>query len=303
MKTFPRLKRLQRVFSYAAAHLDEDVSLSALARHAGMSPFHLHRLVSAATRETPKQLTLRLRLARAAVLLLTSDDSVLDVALACGFQSHEVFCRAFRRQFGIVPRKYRDRGFAGIVTRRQVARHAALVEGVGPCVSLYHFSEAKVTRSEMAYSIAAKQLQRQPVLVTKRRMKQSEIAMNLGEMFGRVFQFAQQSGLALAGPPFARYLEMGPGLMTVQAGFPVVAAPPAAPEDLAADTLPDGLAAMTVHAGAYDRLQDAHAAIQEWIEAERLTPAGAPWESYVTDPGQHPDPKDWKTEVYWPVRR
>lgn len=91
MKTFPRLKRLQRVFSYAAAHLDEDVSLSALARHAGMSPFHLHRLVSAATRETPKQLTLRLRLARAAVLLLTSNDSVLDVALACGFQSHEVF--------------------------------------------------------------------------------------------------------------------------------------------------------------------------------------------------------------------
>ena len=155
----------------------------------------------------------------------------------------------------------------------------------------------------MAYSIATKQLQPQPVLVTVRRMKQSEIAMNLGEMFGRVFQFAQQRGLALAGPPFARYLEMGPGLMTVQAGFPVIAASSAVPQDLAVDTLPGGLAVMTVHSGAYDRLQDAHAAIQEWIEAERLTPSGAPWESYVTDPGQYPDPKDWKTEVYWPLHR
>lgn len=303
MRTSPRLKKLQRVIAYTAAHLDEDVSLSALARHAGLSRFHLHRIVSGVTRETPKQLTLRLRLARAAVLLLTSDDSVLDVALACGFQSHEVFCRAFRRRFGIAPRNYRDRGFAGIVTREQVAGHASLVESVGPCVGLYHFTETKLTRSEMAYSIATKQLQPQPVLVTKRRMKQSEIAMNLGEMFGRVFQFAQQSGLALAGPPFARYLEMGPGLMTVQAGFPVVAAPSAAPEDLAVDALPGGLAANTVHTGAYDRLQDAHAAIQQWIEAERLAPSGAPWESYVTDPGQYPDPKDWKTEVYWPVRR
>ncbi len=30
-------------------------------------------------------------------------------------------------------------------------------------------------------------------------------------------------------------------------------------------------------------------------------PAAAPWESYVTDPAQHPDPADWRTEVYWPL--
>jgi AraC family transcriptional regulator len=298
-----RFKHLQRVVAYAAAHLDEDVSLSALARHAGLSSFYLHRVVSAATRETPKQLTLRLRLARAAVLLLTSDDSVLDVALDCGFQSHEVFCRAFRRRFGIAPREYRDRGFAERLTGEQVAGHASLVESVGPCIGLYQFHEMSSPRSEMAYSIATKQLQPQPVLTMKRRMKQSEIALNLGEMFGRVFQFAQQNGLALAGAPFARYVVMGPGLMTVQAGLPLVAAPAAAPEDLVVDTLPGGLAAMTVHVGSYDTLRDTHAAIEEWIEAQGLTPDGAPWESYVTDPGQYPDQKDWKTEVYWPVKR
>jgi AraC family transcriptional regulator len=57
-----------------------------------------------------------------------------------------------------------------------------------------------------------------------------------------------------------------------------------------------------VHAGPYDTLQEAYAALETWMESEGLPPAGPPWESYITDPGEHPDPKDWKTEVSWPVK-
>ena len=57
--------QMQLVLAYAARHLDEDVSLSALADQAGLSPAHLQRVFAAAVGETPKQLTLRLRLARA----------------------------------------------------------------------------------------------------------------------------------------------------------------------------------------------------------------------------------------------
>src|SRR5580658_773694 len=106
-------KQIQPVLAFAAANLDEAVSLTALAEQAGLSPFHLHRIFSAAAGETPKQYTLRLRLARAALLLLRGKQSVLNVALACGFQSHETFCRAFRRRFGINPGAYRARGFHG----------------------------------------------------------------------------------------------------------------------------------------------------------------------------------------------
>lgn len=45
-------------------------------------------------------------LGRAAVMLLTGDDSILDVALSCGFQSHEAFIRAFRRCFAMTPNAY-----------------------------------------------------------------------------------------------------------------------------------------------------------------------------------------------------
>lgn len=32
------------------------------------------------------------------------------------------------------------------------------------------------------------------------------------------------------------------------------------------------------------------------------SPNGPPWEVYVTDPAEHPDSADWRTEIHWPVR-
>ncbi len=71
---------MHRVVGTIAARLGEDVSLKTLASQTGLSPFHLQRVFSTHVGETPKQLTLRLRLVRAAALLLTTSDSVLDVA-------------------------------------------------------------------------------------------------------------------------------------------------------------------------------------------------------------------------------
>jgi len=289
---------VQPVLAYAAAHLDEDLSLEALAAQARLSAFHLHRKFSAAAGETPKQFTLRLRLDCAAALLVTRQDSVLDVALSCGFQSHEAFCRAFRRRFGMTPSAYRARGLAAGTENSE--EHAALVRRVGPCLGFFHTREGNSQRNDMSYSIEKKQLFPQPVLVVKRRVKPSELAAALGEMFGRVFLHAQQTGAALAGAPFARYLECPPGLWTIEAGFPVVQ--PGQPAgDIAASTLPGGPAAVTTHAGPYDKLSEAHAAIQQWMEAHGLAESGAPWESYITDPANFPDPKDWKTEVFFPL--
>jgi AraC family transcriptional regulator len=80
-----------------------------------------------------------------------------------------------------------------------------------------------------------------------------------------------------------------------------IAAPVPGGGDVVADTLPGGLAAMTTHSGPYDKLTEAHAAVQAWIEEHGLAASGAPWESYVTDPADYPDPADWKTEVFWPI--
>jgi AraC family transcriptional regulator len=310
-----QFRRIQAALAYAATHLDEDVSLGVLAGRAGLSPFHLQRVFAALAGETPKQLTLRLRLERAAAMLLTRDDTVLDIALSCGFQSHEVFCRTFRRRFGMTPKAYRARGFVNGVSRAQGKGHAQLVDRIGPCVGLYHINEpGKSERSDMAYSVTKRELSPQPVLIVRRRVKRSEIAAAIGSALPHIFQYAQQNGIALAGHPFTRYVDAGPGLMTIEPGMRIVASgqdavsiDPAWTQasgegEVVRDVLPGGPAAATTHAGPYDTLSEAYAAVQEWIEKERLAVAGAPWECYVTDPGETPDPKDWKTDVFWPLQ-
>jgi AraC family transcriptional regulator len=298
------LKQVQPVLAFAAEHLDEDLSLAALADQAGLSTFHLHRVFSTAARETPKQFTLRLRLGRAAAMLLTTKQSVLDIALSCGFQSHEAFSRAFRQRFKITPSSYRSRGFAGHVQASQATKHAGVVDNVGPCIRLFHTQQDPgPEKDHMAYSIWKKEIAPQPVIVVKRRIKPSDVAATLAEALGLVFTHAQQNGIALAGQPFTRYLEWGPGLWTILIGMPVTAHVGKTPSevDLQPDALPGGFVATTTHAGPYDKLSEAHAAIQQWIEAEGLVAAGAPWEVYTTDPADYPDPKDWKTDVFWPV--
>jgi len=297
------LKQVQPVIAFAARRLDQDLSLTVLAAQAGLSAFYLHRVFSAAAGETPKQFTLRLRLARAAAMLLATEGSVLEIALDCGFQSHEAFSRAFRRRWGMTPSAYRARGFAGRISQAQTGEHAALVDGVAPCLAFFHHQDkGRLGQENMAYSITKKQIPAQPVLVVRRRIKPSEVATTLAEVLGQVFMHAQGNGIALAGQPLTRYLEWGPGIWTIEAGMPVTFHA-AAPSDggVIADTLPGGWVATTTHSGSYDKLNEAHAAVQQWMEAGGLTAAGAPWEVYTTDPADFPDPKDWKTEIFWPV--
>ena len=295
-------KRVQPVMAFVVERLDQDVSLRALAEQARLSPFHLHRIFSHAAGETPKQYALRLRLGRAAAMLLTGKESVLDVALSCGFQSHEAFCRAFRRRFGMTPSTYRERGFVTTVDRSQAQKHAEIVRAVGPCIGLFHMNEERrSSENKMSYSITKKELAPQPVLIVRRRVKRSEIAATIGEALPHIFVHAQKNGIALAGLPFTRYPEISHGMVTIEPGMRVTSPGGAGQGEVISDTLPGGPAATTIHAGPYEKLSEAYAAIEEWMEREGLVAAGAPWESYLNDPSDFPDPKDWKTEVFWPV--
>jgi len=297
--------RVQKVLTYLAGNFDGDVSLDALARRAGLSRFRFHRVFSARMRETPARLTARLRLARAAVMLLTTQDSVLDIALACGFQSHETFCRAFQRHFKMSPRNYRRRGFAqGTVSPAQARRHAETVNEIGPCLGLYGM-ESNSKENAVPYTVSKREIAAQPVLITSRRVKRSEIAATIAESLGRIFTHAQQHGIALTGLPFTRYTDMGPGLITLEPGMRIASGSvtPASHDgsEVVVETLPGGSVATTLHSGPYEGLPDAYAAIQQWVEAEGLTAAGPPWEAYVNDPSEHADPAEWKTEVFWPL--
>jgi AraC family transcriptional regulator len=127
------------VLDYIERNLAGDLSLRALARHSGVSPYHFHRRFHTAMGEPPRRYVRRLRLERAAAWLKLSSCSVTEVAYGTGYTTHEAFTRAFRSRFGVSPARFRaalrprevPRGFSLRITRLPT-RRIAFVRHVGP---------------------------------------------------------------------------------------------------------------------------------------------------------------------------
>ena len=83
-------------------------TLNRLANVSGLSPYHFLRMFDRITGVTPHQYVLRARLRHAAVRLLRGSGGILDLALDCGFGDISNFTRAFRNEFGVSPRRYRE---------------------------------------------------------------------------------------------------------------------------------------------------------------------------------------------------
>lgn len=86
-------------------------TLNRLADSSGLGPYHFLRTFHHITGVTPHQYVLRARLRHAAVCLVRESGSILEIALDCGFGDVSNFTRAFRNEFGISPRRYRERSF------------------------------------------------------------------------------------------------------------------------------------------------------------------------------------------------
>ena len=83
------------------------LDVPALARVAGVSPFHFIRVFRATFGETPHRYLQRRRVERAMALLRETDRSVTDICLDVGFTSLPTFSRTFREIVGVSPAAYR----------------------------------------------------------------------------------------------------------------------------------------------------------------------------------------------------
>jgi AraC family transcriptional regulator of adaptative response/methylated-DNA-[protein]-cysteine methyltransferase len=88
---------------------DEPPTLAALARRAGMSPYHLHRVFKAVTGLTPKAYA-NARRARRVRDALAGADSVTDAIYEAGFNSSGRFYEQADGILGMTPTRYRNRG-------------------------------------------------------------------------------------------------------------------------------------------------------------------------------------------------
>lgn len=104
-------ERIQSVLHYIETHVHEDIACESLAAKAGFSKSHFLRVFEAYTGFSVMSYVRGRKLYLAAERLRLSTDKVADIAYDYGFESHDVFGRAFKRMYGITPDSYRRRRF------------------------------------------------------------------------------------------------------------------------------------------------------------------------------------------------
>ncbi|MEJ6388488.1 GlxA family transcriptional regulator [Gymnodinialimonas ulvae] len=111
-----RHPKLGAVIRMMEQNIEDPISPSQLAEDVGMSTRQLERLFRRYLNRSPKRYYMELRLGKARNLLMQTDMSVINVALACGFASPSHFSKCYRAHYDTTP--YRERG-----------THAARVKG------------------------------------------------------------------------------------------------------------------------------------------------------------------------------
>jgi AraC-like DNA-binding protein len=103
----PSLSRADRIACYIARSYAAPLTADRIAKAVGLHPNYAMRLFRNAFGTTMVDFLVQHRLSHAQRLLVTTDDPVIDVASAAGFQSLSRFNEAFRRACGCAPRDYR----------------------------------------------------------------------------------------------------------------------------------------------------------------------------------------------------
>jgi AraC family transcriptional regulator, glycine betaine-responsive activator len=109
-----RHPKLSQVIQMMETAIEEPISPADLAEDVGMSTRQLERLFRRYLNRSPKKYYMELRLQKARNLLMQTDMSVINVALACGFASPSHFSKCYRAHYSTTP--YRERGTQGTVT-------------------------------------------------------------------------------------------------------------------------------------------------------------------------------------------
>ncbi len=99
---------IQKTIKYIENNLQEDLTLEIIARFAGFSKYHYHRIFQKEVGVSISEYIRYRRIANSASLLLYTDQKIIDIALFYRFESQESYTRSFKRYYNLPPGQYRQ---------------------------------------------------------------------------------------------------------------------------------------------------------------------------------------------------
>lgn len=283
--------RVVRVLGYIQRHLDDELTLDALASLAHFSPYHFHRIFRGMVGESIMEHVRRLRLERAALRLKFGEEPIASLGVQAGYQSPEAFSRAFRNHFGASPSDFRR------------TQRALPYAGTG-----VHYSDGDIEHFEPITTTGA------PMEITIEKLDEQRVAYirhngpyeEVGPTWQKLMSWAWPRGL------------VGPQSKSLGVSYddPDVTAPEKirydacvtvgpdveAEGDVQVQTIAGGCYAKAVHTGPYESFSDTYVRILGQ-ELPRLgyEPRSEPCvELYLNNPQSTP-PEKLVTEIFVPV--
>lgn len=104
----PHIEVVINVIAFLVNNYKQSLVLKDIADHVGMSSYYLERLFKQETSETPRSYLEKIRVDKAAHLLINTDRTNLEICYEVGFQSPSNFYKVFRRMKNCTPSEYRN---------------------------------------------------------------------------------------------------------------------------------------------------------------------------------------------------
>ena len=111
-----RIGQIKSVLEYIEQQYQNEITLTALAEVAGMNPKYFCRIFKEITQQTPMDYVIFFRIEQAAKLLSSTDLSVIETGMECGFNDCSYFIRTFKRLKNMTPNQYRKNNLYGNFT-------------------------------------------------------------------------------------------------------------------------------------------------------------------------------------------
>ncbi|WP_278600352.1 AraC family transcriptional regulator [Clostridium tertium] len=101
------INSIKKALNYIENNLQEDIDLSAIAKEAGYSLYHFHRIFKGRVGDSMKDYVRKRRFTEAAKELVYTNKSIVEIGIKYGYESREGFSRAFEKVYGRNPSEVR----------------------------------------------------------------------------------------------------------------------------------------------------------------------------------------------------
>lgn len=102
-----KIGRIKRISEYIENNYQEKITLSTLSEMEHVTETHLSHFFTANFHMSFQEYLMKLRCEKARSLLLTTDLTLIDISISCGFSDPKYLNKAFRKMYNCLPREYR----------------------------------------------------------------------------------------------------------------------------------------------------------------------------------------------------